>query len=182
MILGFDLSSTVCGYCILDERGEVVELSYLSFKSDVMVEKSVELKELINKLFSSHNITEFFIEERLQGFRAGGTNADAMFKTAAMNFCGQVFIHEKGIPITALNVNNARSTAMPGFHKLARATKGTKHKEIAFKIVKEKLGAALFPTKVMKSGKRKGETIFLDEAQDMADAWVIAKAGFLKSK
>ena len=34
-----------------------------------------------------------------------------------------------------------------------------------------------FPTRVLKSGKRKGMEVFCDEAYDMADAFVIAEAG-----
>jgi Holliday junction resolvasome RuvABC endonuclease subunit len=111
MILGFDLSTTVCGYCVLNDNGEIKALAYYSFKSKEMLEKANELKEILKDLFELYPITKFFIEERLQGFRAGGTNADAMFKTAALNFHCQVLINERSIPITALNVNNARSVS-----------------------------------------------------------------------
>ncbi|MEO6303078.1 MAG: hypothetical protein ABIP51_07880 [Bacteroidia bacterium] len=176
-ILGIDLSTTVMGYCILDEKGEIELLNYYSFKSKEMLEKADELKTVLNFIFSKYEISDFFIEERLQGFRAGGTNADAMFKTAALNFYCQVLIKERNIPITALNVIKARNLVFPGFFKFARTVKGTKHKEIIFKFVKEKLGETIFPTKVMKSGKNKGKTEFLEEAKDMSDSWVIASAG-----
>lgn len=177
MILGFDLSTTVCGFCGLNEDGEIELLDHYTFKSKEMLEKAAELKDLLKTIFCAHDVTDFFIEERLQGFRAGGTNADAMFKTAAINFYCQVLIKERDIPITALNVNAARSSAIPGFHKIARTMKGTKHKEIIFNMVVKKLGEKYFDTKVMKSGKRKGETVYLEEGKDMADAYVIAKAG-----
>jgi Holliday junction resolvasome RuvABC endonuclease subunit len=181
MILGFDLSTTVCGYCVLNDNGEIECLSYYSFKSKEMIEKAKELKQLIIGIYAEYlNIDKFFIEERLQGFRAGGTNADAMFKTAALNFHCQVLINQFETPIVALNVNNARSVSFPGFHKFARTVKGTKHKEIIFKMVKEKLGDKYFPTKTMKSGKRKGDVVYIDEAMDMADAYVIALAGYKK--
>lgn len=177
-ILGLDLSTTVCGVCILNEKEEIEELSYHNFKNKEMIDKGPELKTLITSLYNKHSFTHFFIEERLQGFRAGGTNADALFKTAALNFYCQILISELNIPIVSLNVNNARSLAIPGFHKFARTLKGTKHKEIIFKLIREKIGNEFFPTKEMKSGKRKGEIVYLDEAMDMADAYVIAKAGF----
>lgn len=182
MILGLDLSTTVCGYCGLDENGDIELFDHYTFKSKEMLEKAAELKEMLSFIFAAHNVTEFYIEERLQGFRAGGTNADAIFKTAAINFYCQVLIKERGIPITALNVNAARSSAIPGFHKIARTMKGTKHKEIIFNMVVKKLGEKYFDTKVMKNGKRKGEVVYLEEGKDRADAWVIATAGKNLSK
>ena len=39
-----------------------------------------------------------------------------------------------------------------------------------------------WPTKVLQSGPRRGKTIIVPESRDMADAWVIANAGLVKSK
>jgi hypothetical protein len=36
-----------------------------------------------------------------------------------------------------------------------------------------------WPTKVLQGGPNKGQEIVIEEAKDMADAWVIAKAGYL---
>ena len=40
----------------------------------------------------------------------------------------------------------------------------------------KELGIDKFPKKIMKSGPRKGEEVFVDEASDMSDSWVIGKA------
>ena len=37
-------------------------------------------------------------------------------------------------------------------------------------------------TKILQSGPRKGQKIIIDEAYDMADAWVIAKAGYISEQ
>lgn len=179
MILGFDLSTTVCGYCVLDDSGEIHKIDYHTFdKDNSMTEKGKELEKLIDIITDKYSIDTFCIEERLKAFRAGGTNAEAMLKTAQMNFLCQYLFHKKNVDVKEINVNSARSSVFPGFHKFARATKGVKQKEIAFKLATEHLGKTLFPTKVLKSGARKGEEVFLEEAKDMADSWVIAKAGF----
>lgn len=177
-ILGVDLSTIVMGYTILNENSIIEEINYYTFKSKEMLEKGNELKIILTSLITKHSITHFFIEERLQGFRAGGTNAEAMGKTAALNFLAQFLINEYKIPVIALNVNSARASSFPGFHKFARTIKGTKHKEIIFKFVTEELGEVIFPKKIMKSGKNKGKEMFLEEAKDMADSYTIAKAGF----
>jgi hypothetical protein len=179
MILGFDLSTTVCGYCIMNYKGEILEINYHTFnKEHSMTEKGVELENLINDCVNGQfDITHFFIEERLKSFRAGGTNAEAMLKTAQMNYLCQFLFHKKDIEVQEINVNSARSSVFPGFHKYARQIKGIKQKEIAFKFAVEFLGGWVFPTKVKKSGKNKGKEEFIEQAKDMADAWIIAKAG-----
>ena len=40
---------------------------------------------------------------------------------------------------------------------------------------------AEWPTKILQSGPRKGQEVILDEAKDIADAWVVAKAGYVSS-
>ena len=178
-LLSLDLSTTVGGYSIFDkETDELILIDYYKFTSEDLVDRGKELVDLLEGIYKNNpSIDEIAIEERLKSFRSGGTNANAMLSTAQMNFLCQYVV--KNIfkkNITEINVNTARSSCFEGFHKLVRAQKGTKHKEIAFKMARAILGDAIFPTKVLKSGPRKGETIFIEEAMDMADSWVIGKA------
>lgn len=182
MVLGLDLSTTVCGICVLSLDYKIQLLTHYSFVSKEMLEKGKELKILIDNLFEKYPITNFFIEERLEVFQKGRTNAAALGKTSAINFLCQYMIYTKSIPVTPLNVMHVRSVSYPGFHKIARATKGEKHKELIFKFVLNELGVSYFPTKILKSGSRKGETVYLEEAKDRADAFVIAKCGLLELK
>lgn len=178
-LLALDLSTTVMGYSVFEKNtGDLIHMDYYSFEKDDLVDRGMELEIKIMELMRSFSgIDEVAIEERLKSFRAGGTNADAMLKTAQLNFLCQFIVrYSLKLSLTEINVNTARSSCFPGFHKIARATKGVKQKEIAFKMVKEKLGENFFPTKVMKSGPRKGETVTIEEAKDMADSWVIGQA------
>jgi hypothetical protein len=192
VIVGFDISSTVVGWCVLDSlTGELLEeqnnlktqysMGNLRFIfSDEMLDKANNLETFVEQLSTKYNIKRFYLEDRLKAFQIGHTNAEALFKTAAMNFLCQYLFHKRNIPVVAINVNTARGAVVPGFHKIARQIKGVKHKDIIFemaaKILSEKVG--ILPTKILKSGKNKGKTVFIDEAKDMVDAWVIAKAGF----
>ena len=54
-------------------------------------------------------------------------------------------------------------------------------KEQVFEWVDKHLGYT-WPTKVLQSGPRKNQTIIIPESLDMADAWVVANAGFVKLK
>lgn len=180
VLIAFDLSTTVCGICIQNFKSkEILRFFYHNFESKIMIEKSIELEKLVEKVFSDYqNVECFVIEERLKAFAAGGTNAEAMGKTAALNFLCQYLVHKRGIKVRELNVNTARKLAYDGFHSAARKIKGVKQKEFAFKLVINELGESLFPTKINKSGKNKGKKVFLEEAKDMADAFILGKASF----
>ncbi len=176
-LLAFDLSTTVCGYCVYDlDKKKIVELNYFKFTDKLpLLQKAKELLKFLNTLYSKYDIVKFIIEERLKSFRAGGTNAESMLKTAQLNFLCQFLIKENYTEVFEINVQTARKAAYPLFHKIARATKRD-NKELAFEMVKDELGETYFPTKVMKSGARKGQTVFIDEARDIADAYVLTKA------
>ena len=182
LLLSFDLSSITVGYALFSlSTKELKHMSYWKYNKDSMLDKAFMLEIFIHELLNSFNIKSFCIEERLKSFRAGGTSAEAMIKTSCLNFNCQTIFHKKGIEIKELNVNTVRKLAIPGFHSIARKIKGKKQKEIAFEFVVKELGEDKFPSKVLKSGPRKGETDFLEEAKDMADAYLLGKSFLILS-
>lgn len=181
MILALDLSSSTIGYSIFEES-ELVKIGYFKYTSSEMLKKAFELEKFLDDLFRDYSITDVCIEESLKAFREGGTNAEAMFKTTKLNFLCQFLVSKKGLKINELNVNNARSLAFPNFHKFARTVKGVPHKEIIFKFVLKELGEDFFPKKIISRGANKGEEVYLEEARDMADSFIIGKAFIKKSK
>lgn len=183
-LLGFDLSTTVLGYCVMSiETGELLELDYFCFSDKTaLLDKAKELDAKIDELTAIYNIKIFCIEERLKSFRAGGTNAEAMGKLTAFNFYCQTVFHKQNILIKEIPSATARKLAIPGFHSIARKIKDAKQKEIAFNFIVKELGEDKFPKKIMKSGPRKGQEVYVDEAMDMSDAYVIGKAGMIIMK
>lgn len=179
-VLSLDLSTTVCGYGIfLIETKQLLKLDFYKFKKDTLVDRGFELAGFLKILCDTQDIKRVVIEERLKSFRAGGTNAEAMLKTAQLNFLGQYLCKELGLEVSVINVQTARKLAYDNFHKVARATKA-KNKELAFEFVKKELGESWFPKKIMKSGARKGEEVFIDEAMDMSDAYILGKAALVQ--
>ena len=62
--------------------------------------------------------------------------------------------------------------------KIMRKKKcGIDTKQQVFNWVKGELPKFKWPTKILKSGPRRGEEILLPECLDMSDAYVIARAG-----
>jgi len=179
-LLSFDLSTITCGYSIFSfEEKKLKKLDYFKFTKKELWERAIELEAFVDKLLSEYNIIMFAIEERLKSFRAGGTNAEAMLKTATMNFFCQVYFRKKGIDVKEIHVSTARKLAIPMFHSIARKIAGKKQKEIAFDFIVKELGAEIFPKKVMKAGKRKGEEVFLEEASDMSDSYILGKSALI---
>lgn len=177
-LLALDLSTKTIGYSIFSlDSNELLKMDYYSYTSDDLVDKGFEVQNLLLGIDEEYKVNTVVIEERLKKFSPGRTNADAMFKTAQINYISQFICKSMGKEIIEINVMNARGRCFPGFHKLARVST-EKHKDIAFEMTRKILGDDKFPKKVLSSGPRKGLEIFLDEAQDMADSWVIGMAYF----
>ena len=74
-----------------------------------------------------------------------------------------------------LNVNSARKSLGIKIARGKKATKSTKDQILDW--VSGELVDYAWPTKVLKSGKRKGQEVFEPGCYDMADSYVIAQAG-----
>lgn len=181
VVIGFDLSTTVLGFCICDNKTkEIIELNYYKFKKDTeLIEKAFELEIFIDNLLNLYLIRSIIIEERLKAFQTGKSNAESILKLAAFNFYCQWIFAKRNIIVKQLNVMTARKLAFVSFHSVVRKLPiKQKQKEYAFALTLKELGEDVFPTKIIKSGKNKGKKAFLDEAKDMSDAWILTKAYF----
>lgn len=182
-----DLSSTVCGYSIYINN-QLDKISFLKFKSEDMVDKGIELLQFFNETFSYYKIQDIsfqamVIESNLKSFKSGFSNGDSMFKTGQMNFLGRFLCKNNfNLNIVELNVISVRNSWKPGFTKIARAISGKKDKEIVFELAVPELEEKniTLPTKVLKSGPNKGKTVYLDEAYDMVDSYILGE-GFINN-
>jgi len=171
-ILGLDISTSCTGICVLD-NDKVVLLTSVSFPPKLTFWQKADLAETaLRDLKEEHNlnITDFFIEESLQKFRAGFSSAKTL--TTLSKFNGiTCFIGRKifGQDPEAINVNTARKAVG------LKIPKGTNAKESVFKWVSSEIDFK-WPTKILKSGPRKGQEVLLASCYDMADAYLIARA------
>jgi hypothetical protein len=184
MILGLDISTSCTGACLLKDNGELVDLGYSKPKGDNIFEKARCVSDFLKKFTQKYEITSIFIEENMQAFRPGLSSAKTLMTLARFNgIISQLCYSEFSIVPLYLNVNASRKNL--GI-KLVRKNKGGKPtKEQIFEWVESDLAtysnAYQWPTKIMKSGPRKGKTIIDTASYDMADAYVIARAGFLNN-
>jgi len=179
MILGLDVSTSCTGICVISSTGEVVSMDWVSLaKEKNLVSKAEVLRKTLESIRDTHEITSIFIEEPMQRFSAGASSAQTITRLASFNGITQYlcFVIFELYP-ELLNVNNARK--LLGIKTISRKKSGKSVKEQVFDWVTENLDKK-WPTKILTSGPRKGMEVVIDESLDMADAYVIAKSGFVK--
>lgn len=176
-ILGLDISTSCTGYSIISLDGNLVDQGYIRFKnSQDVFSRALEVKNYISDLHKEHRFTHIFVEQNLQAFRSGFSSAKTLVSLARFNGMVSFSACEvTGIIPEFLNVNTARKQV--GL-KVIKSEKTTKEQVLDW--VSNQLSCVNFswPTKTLKSGPRKGQTILDPGCFDIADAYVIAKAGY----
>ena len=76
MILGLDISTSCTGWCLLDEKGVLLDMGYIDLKNKKgMFEKALVVKRKLSSLHILNDIQRVVIEENLQSFRSGFSSA-----------------------------------------------------------------------------------------------------------
>ena len=183
-ILGLDVSTSCTGWCILKDTGEFVDLGSIkltSYKSSY--KKAGVIRDTLSELLIKYEVNHVYIEENLQAFRPGLSSAKTLSTLARFNgivslLCYEIFNLEP----EHLNVNAARK--MMGIKLIRKKHGGKPTKEQIFVWVSDQIENEYqgyqWPIKILKSGPRKGEMILDPSSYDMADAYVISRAGQYK--
>ena len=181
MILGLDASTSTVGICILDEKAEIVQNYFLKLKKQKeLCTKGDVLKDELEKLAAKYDITHVFIEDYALRMARGTSSAQTITRLAAWNgICQYLSYQIFKVEPEVLNVARARKLLKIKTQSKKKA--GIPVKDQVFAWVTDHLSAE-WPTKILQSGPRKGQEVILDEAKDMADAWVVAKAGYVSSQ
>lgn len=176
MILGLDVSTSVIGVCLYDKEG-LVKLDNIDLRK---IKCFFQKCDLVNVYFTDllikfPDVSEVFIEDILQSFSRGMSSAKTITQLARFNGIVSFIVNKTfGIVPVYLNVNTARKLLDIKIDKNSNIEK----KEQVFLWVDDHLSGYNWPTKTLKSGPRKGETIRSSVCYDMADAYVIALAGY----
>jgi len=81
MILGLDISTSLTGLTILDEKGSVIlnEVIDLRIKKyETMMQKAAAVKNKLTEVFNKYKIENVFIEQSLNAFRPGLSSAQVI--------------------------------------------------------------------------------------------------------
>ena len=172
-ILGLDISTSIVGWCVLDKSTQkLVSAGAIDLKKIKCVfQKATTVFSELRRIDANHPIDDVAIEENLQAFRPGFSSAKTLVTLARFNGMVSLYAHDifRIVP-DFINVNHARKVA--GLKIDRKSSLSTK--EQVFKFVQSKLPEYNWPTRIMKSGPRKGLVLFTDSCYDISDAYVIA--------
>jgi len=177
MILGLDISTSSTGWSILTTEGKLLKIGYIPLsKLDCLFSKADVISKVISDIHLFQEITHVFIEENLQAFRPGLSSAKTLITLARFNgIVSYVCKKEFGFNPIYLNVNSARKSLGIKITRGKKAEKSTKEQVLDW--VDGELGNYDWPNKTLKSGPRKGCVVLEPGCYDMADSYVIARAG-----
>ena len=180
MIVGLDASTSTVGICILDEKGEIVQNYFLKLKLEKeLCTKGDVLKKELEKIKSQFKIDSVFIEDYAQKMSRGTSSAQTITRLAAWNgICQYLTYFVFDVHPILLNATKARKSL--GIPTTTKKKAGIPVKDQVFNWVTENVKSD-WPTKILQGGPNKGQEIVIEEAKDMADAWVIAKAGYVSN-
>jgi Holliday junction resolvasome RuvABC endonuclease subunit len=167
MILGLDISTSCTGVTILDYTGRVVLNDCWKFKEDDVFDKLERAKKEIQELKKKYPITQVFVEESLQAFRPGFSSAKTILSLAKFNgiLCWMIW-EEMAIKVQYIGSTTARKSCG------IKIVKGTPAKQ-------QVMDWMLQNQSWFKIEHKKNSENIKDHFYDMADSWVIAKAGLL---
>jgi len=177
MILGLDISTSSTGWSLLSSEGKLIEQSYIRLdKIKNTMGKAAEVSMTLDRIKEKYDITSIFIEENLQMFRPGLSSAKVLITLARFNGMVTLISYNVfGIEPEFLNVNAARK--LVGL-KIDRKDKSKSTKEKIIEWADSELDQNFtWPKKTLKSGPRKGTEIYENGCYDIADAYVISRAG-----
>jgi|TARA_R110001583_G_scaffold32772_1_gene111311 hypothetical protein len=180
VILGLDISTSCTGWCLIDSiDSKLLKIGYIDLgkEKNFLAKAEIVKRELVS-ISQENDIKEIFIEENLQAFRPGFSSAKTLMTLARFNgIISYICVRDLKFEPQFINVNIARKNL--GL-KIDRKSKLTTKEQI-FEWVKNRVEID-WPVKVLKSGPRKGVTVQSPGCYDMADAYVIASAGFKIAK
>ena len=170
MVLSLDISTSCTGYCIFDLGGKLVDSGAILLNKEKVFFKKVEIIESkIDELCLKYQFDTVAIEESLQSFRPGLSSAKTLFTLSKFNGIVQFICFKKDLDIKTFNVNTARKIVNI---KIDRKSKTKTKDQVADQVCEH----VTLPKKILKSGPRKGCSVYENYAYDIADAYVIGKA------
>jgi hypothetical protein len=175
-IVGLDISTSIVGVSLFTNQ-TLFKLFHVDLtKTKCMFEKS----DLFEKMFIENtkdvNITKIYIEDTLQSFARGLSSAKTLMQLSRFNgIASNISYKVSGIKPVFINVNTARKSLGIKIDKNSSKDK----KEQIMDWVDSDMGGYAWPTKIISRGVNKGLVKYEKFCYDIADAYVICKAGII---
>jgi hypothetical protein len=172
MILGLDISTSITGYTILDDKGEIYEIGHIDLrKQKNFFDKARTCRDAIAAIDkrSTSWIKKVYIEQSLQSFRSGFSSAHTLSLLSRFNgvlswICSDLFDTDPEY-IGATTARKVVGIKVP---------RGKKAKEIVLQFVIDNVPG--FDVEYTRHGNPKAGYV------DRSDSYVIAKAGWIRER
>jgi hypothetical protein len=168
MILGLDVSTSITGATLLNEKGEIIyNEAWDTRKYKNFFRKAEEIDTKIGLLPVTP--TRVYIEQSLQSFRSGFSSARTLSTLSKINgVVSWICYRRYAIEPEYLAATSARKKCG------ILVPRGSKAKEVVLKYVLDNVPEVII--EYTKHGNPK------PQCYDMADSWVVAHAGWLLSQ
>ena len=181
--IGLDISTSIIGMSLfLDNK--LIKLMHVDLtKTKCMFDKASKFEEefkqkVLNDITSDETIDVkyIYIEDTLQSFSRGLSSARTLMQLSRFNgIVSNIAFRITRIKPVFINVNTARKTLGIKIDKNSSIDK----KEQVMAWVGLDLGGYDWPTKIISRGPNKGRVKYEKYCYDIADAYVICKAGII---
>tara|TARA_B100001059_G_C17837773_1_gene589486 strand:+ start:5599 stop:6174 length:576 start_codon:yes stop_codon:yes gene_type:complete len=180
--IGLDISTSIIGMSLF-LNGNLVKLMHVDLtKTKCMFDKAKKFEEefqmKIAKDMSDNflEISDIYIEDTLQSFSRGMSSARTLMQLSRFNgIVSNIAFRITKIKPVFINVNTARKSLGIKIDKNSSKDK----KEQIMDWVSADLGGYDWPTKIISRGPNKGHVKYEKFCYDIADAYVICKAGII---
>ena len=168
MILGLHISTSITGYTILDNDGNIVLCDHIDLRKEKNFFKKADMiEEKLNYLSYRFHINKIYVEQSLQSFRSGFSSAQTLSLLSKINGivswqCYKIF----GLQPEYLAATSARKTCG------IKVPKGQKAKDVTLQFVVDNVPS--FVIEYTRHGNPKAGYA------DRSDSYVIAKAGLIR--
>ena len=167
MILGLDISTSITGYTVLNDQGNILACDHIDLRKEKNFFKKVEIIcDRLETIDDAYEIEQVYIEQSLHSFRSGFSSAQTLSLLSKINgivswLCYNFFYKEPKY----LGATSARKLCG------IKIPKGQKAKAVSLQFVIDNV--ANFDVEYTRHGNpRPGYA-------DRSDSYVIARAGWL---
>ncbi len=177
IVLGLDISTSITACTLINtelpQSDQLIKtyVIHLSDTKDLYV-KSCKVREVFSNIANTHSVDKIIVEDALQSFRRGLSSAKTLSTLTRFNgmvcFLAEDIIRQK---IERVNVIRARSSI--GIKLDRKSEKNTKDQVLEWVSSRPQFKNYQWPTKTMKSGPRKGQTVLDKACYDIADSAVM---------
>lgn len=177
--VGLDISTSIIGISLFkNKNNSLLSLHYVDLtKTKCIFDKAKQFEDEFLKIVGDDILVEnIYIEDTLQSFARGLSSAKTLMQLSRFNgIVSNIVYRICHVKPVFINVNTARKSLGIKIDKNSIKDK----KEQVLDWVDSDLGGYNWTTKIISRGKNKGLVKYEKFCYDIADAYVICKAGII---